>query len=413
MDLTNDRYTLSGVDMLSLVEEFGSPLYVYDAATIERQYKRLDTAFAGIEHHIKYACKALTNVNILRFVRQIGAGLDTVSLNELQMGLKAGFEANDIVYTPNNVSFDEVQEAIALGAQLNLDNLPMLEKLGQTYGGSVPVCVRINPHIMAGGNEKISTGHINSKFGISITQVDDIVRIAEKYGLDVAGLHMHTGSDIVDTDISLQCAQILMEAGRRFTTIRFFDFGGGFKVPYKAGDKETNIEELGSRLAALCHDEMKQRGSNFYVCLEPGKYLVSEAGMLLARVNVVKQTPATTFAGVDTGLNHLIRPMFYKAYHDITNLSNPHGAVRPFSVAGYICETDNFAWDREMSEVREGDVLAFHNAGAYGMMMASNYNSRPRPAEVFIVNGKAHLIRRRETLEDLLRTQVLLEIPIE
>jgi diaminopimelate decarboxylase len=413
MHLTNDRYTLSGVDMLSLVEEFGSPLYVYDAATIERQYKRLDTAFAGIEHHIKYACKALTNVNILRFVRQIGAGLDTVSLNELQLGLKAGFEANDIVYTPNNVSFDEVQEAIAIGAQLNLDNLPMLEKLGQAYGGSVPVCVRINPHIMAGGNEKISTGHINSKFGISITQVDDIVRVAEKYGLDVAGLHMHTGSEIVDTDIFLQGAQILMEAGRRFKTIRFFDFGGGFKVPYKAGDKETNIEELGSRLAALCHEEMKQRGSNFYVCLEPGKYLVSEAGMLLARVNVVKQTPATTFAGVDTGLNHLIRPMFYKAYHDITNLSNPHGAVRPFSVAGYICETDNFAWDREMSEVREGDVLAFHNAGAYGMMMASNYNSRPRPAEVFIVNGKAHLIRRRETLEDLLRTQILLEIPIE
>lgn len=410
MHLTDDRYTLGGVDMISLVEEFGSPLYVYDAATIERQYKRLDTAFAGIEHNIKYACKALTNVNILRFVRQIGAGLDTVSLNELQLGLKAGFEANDIVYTPNNVSFDEVKEAIALGAQLNLDNLPMLEKLGQAYGGSVPVSVRINPHIMAGGNEKISTGHINSKFGISITQVDDIVRVAEKYGLDIAGLHMHTGSEIVDTDIFLQGAQILMEAGRHFKTIRFFDFGGGFKVPYKAGDEETNIEELGSRLAALCHEEMKQRGSNFYVCLEPGKYLVSEAGMLLAQVNVVKKTPATTFAGVDTGLNHLIRPMFYKAYHDITNLSNPHGAVRPFSVAGYICETDNFAWEREMAEVREGDVLAFHNAGAYGMMMASNYNSRPRPAEVFIVNGKAHLIRRRETLEDLLRTQILLDM---
>ncbi len=410
MHLTNDRYTLGGVDMLSLVEEFGSPLYVYDAATIERQYKRLDTAFAGIEHHIKYACKALTNVNILRFVRQIGAGLDTVSLNELQLGLKAGFEANDIVYTPNNVSFDEVKEAIALGAQLNLDNLPMLEKLGQAYGGSVPVSVRINPHIMAGGNEKISTGHINSKFGISITQVDDIVRVAEKYGLDIAGLHMHTGSEIVDTDIFLQGAQILMEAGRRFKTIRFFDFGGGFKVPYKADDKETNIEELGSRLSALCHEEMKQRGSNFYICLEPGKYLVSEAGMLLARVNVVKQTPATTFAGVDTGLNHLIRPMFYKAYHDITNLSNPHGAVRPFSVAGYICETDNFAWERDIADIREGDVLAFHNAGAYGMMMASNYNSRPRPAEVFIVNGKAHLIRRRETLEDLLRTQILLDM---
>lgn len=407
MLLQNSRYTLGGVDLLGLVEEFGAPLYVYDANTIQRQYQRLDKAFSGIEHQIKYACKALTNVNILRFIRQIGGGLDTVSLNELHLGLQAGFEAKDIFFTPNNVSFDEVKEAIALGAQLNLDNLPMLEKLGQTCGGNVPVCVRINPHIMAGGNEKISTGHINSKFGISITQIDDIVRVTEKYGLDVAGLHMHTGSEIVDTDIFLQGAQILLEAGRRFKTIRFFDFGGGFKVPYKTGDKETNVEELGERLAALCHAEMKTRGNSFYACFEPGKYLVSEAGLLLVRVNVIKKTPATTFAGVDSGLNHLIRPMFYKAHHDITNISNPEGIVQPYSVAGYICETDNFAWDRDMNAVREGDILAFHNAGAYGIMMASNYNSRPRPAEVLILNGKAHLIRRRETLEDILRTQIV------
>jgi diaminopimelate decarboxylase len=410
MLLQNSRYTLGGMDVLGLVEEFGAPLYVYNADTIHRQFTRLDRAFSGIDHQIKYACKALTNVNILRFIRQCGGGLDTVSLNELHLGLQAGFAAKDIFFTPNNVSFDEVKEAIALGAQLNLDNLPMLEKLGQTYGGSVPVCIRINPHIMAGGNEKISTGHINSKFGISITQLDDIVRVQEQYGLDVSGLHMHTGSEIVDTDIFLQGAQILLEAGRRLKTIRFFDFGGGFKVPYKQGDKETNVEELGERLAALCHNEMKQRGSSFYACFEPGKYLVSEAGLLLVRVNVIKQTPATTFAGVDSGLNHLIRPMFYKAHHDITNISNPEGAVKPYSVAGYICETDNFAWDREMNEVREGDILAFHNAGAYGIMMASNYNSRPRPAEVFIVNGKAHLIRRRETLEDILRTQLVLDI---
>ncbi len=408
MELANNRYTLGGVDMLSLVEEFGAPLYVYNAATIKRQFQRLDSAFSGVEHQIKYACKALTNINILRYIRQIGCGLDTVSLNELHLGLQAGFAANDIFFTPNNVSFEEVQEAIALGAQLNLDNLPMLEKLGQTYGSSVPVCVRINPHIMAGGNEKISTGHINSKFGVSITQLDDIVRIAEQYSLDIAGLHMHTGSEIVDTDIFLQGAQILLEAGRRFPAIRFFDFGGGFKVPYTAGDKETNIEELGSRLSALCHEEMKHRGATFYACFEPGKYLVSESGMLLVRVNVIKQTPATTFAGVDSGLNHLIRPMFYKAHHDITNLSHPEGAVKPYSVAGYICETDNFAWDRAMNEVRVGDVLAFHNAGAYGIMMASNYNSRPRPAEVLIIDGKAHLIRRRETLEDILQTQISL-----
>jgi diaminopimelate decarboxylase len=409
MEVVNSRYTHGGADVIGLVEEFGAPLYAYDTAIIERQFIRLDAAFSGIEHQIKYACKSLTNVNILRFIRQIGAGLDTVSLNELHQGLQAGFAASDIFYTPNNVAFSEVQEAIALGAQLNLDNLPMLEKLGQTYGSTVPVCVRINPHIMAGGNEKISTGHINSKFGISITQVDEIVRIATEYNLSIAGLHMHTGSEIVDTEIFLQGARLLLEAGGRFPTLQFFDFGGGFKVPYKTGDAETNIEELGEKLSALCHEEMKQRGSSFYVCFEPGKYLVSEAGILLVRVNVVKQTPATRFAGVDSGLNHLIRPMFYKAHHEITNVSNPAGEVRPFSVAGYICETDNFAWERPMNEVREGDILAFHNAGAYGFMMASNYNSRPRPAEVMIVGGKAHLIRRRETLEDVIRTQIVVE----
>ena len=411
MQLQNNRYTLGGVDMLSLVEEFGAPLYAYDTATIERQYTRLDTAFQGIQHQIKYACKALTNINILRFLQSIGAGLDTVSVYELKIGLQAGFQAKDIFFTPNNVSFDEVKEAIALGAQLNLDNLPMLEKLGKEFGGTVPVCIRINPHIMAGGNEKISTGHVNSKFGISITQLDELERVVKAHGLDVSGLHMHTGSEIVDTNIFLKGAQILLEAGRRFSSIRFFDFGGGFKVPYQAGDKETNITELGEKLAELCHAEMKHRGTSFYACFEPGKYLVSEAGFLLTKVNVVKKTPATTFAGIDSGLNHLIRPMFYKAHHDITNISNPDGKRGTYSVAGYICETDNFAWERDgISEVREGDILAFHNAGAYGMMMASNYNSRPRPAEVLVHKGAAHLIRRRETLEDMLRTQVTVEL---
>ncbi|TAE22740.1 MAG: diaminopimelate decarboxylase [Candidatus Kapaibacterium sp.] len=407
MQLQDNRYTLGGVDMLSLVDDFGVPLYVYDAATIQRQYNRLDTAFQGIQHQIKYACKALTNINILKVIKECGAGLDTVSVNELKIGLKAGFQASDMFFTPNNTSFEEVKEAIALGAQLNLDNMPMLEKLGKEFGGSVPVCIRINPHIMAGGNEKISTGHINSKFGISITQLDELEQLVKAYNLDVSGLHMHTGSEIVDTDIFLKGAQILLEAGRRFPSIRFFDFGGGFKVPYQAGDKETNVEELGEKLSALCHAEMKVRGSSFYACFEPGKYLVSESGYLLAHVNVIKKTPATTFAGVDSGLNHLLRPMFYKAHHDITNISNPSGEARTYSVAGYICETDNFAWEREgISEVREGDILAFHNAGAYGMMMASNYNSRPRPAEVLIANGKAQLIRRRETLEDLMATQI-------
>jgi diaminopimelate decarboxylase len=406
MLLSDSRYTLGGVDVLRLVEEFGSPLYVYDAETIRQRYQRLDAAFSGLDRRIKYACKALTNINILRYIKSLGAGLDTVSVHEVLLGIRAGFDTADIFYTPNNVSFAEIENAIDLGAQLNIDNLPMLERLGRIYGSAVPVCVRLNPHIMAGGNEKISTGHINSKFGISITQLDEICRIAETHKLDIAGLHMHTGSEIVDVEVFMQAANLLMEAGRRFPSLRFFDFGGGFKVAYKQGDAETNVEELGARLAERCREEMRLLGKEFYACFEPGKYLVSDAGYLLARVNVVKQTPATVFAGVDTGLNHLIRPMFYKAYHEITNLSNPAGARRPYSVAGYICETDNFAWERELNEVREGDVLAFHNAGAYGFMMSSQYNSRPRPAEVFIENGVARLIRRRETLDDILQTHV-------
>ncbi|MCS6807873.1 MAG: diaminopimelate decarboxylase [Bacteroidota bacterium] len=413
LTLNNHRYLLSGLDLISLVEEFGAPLYVYDAATIKQQYERLTRAFSGLEHQIKYACKALTNITILRFLRSIGSGLDTVSINELRIGMRAGFDARDIVFTPNNVSFEEIQQAIELGAQLNLDNLPMLERLGQVYGSSVPVCIRINPHIMAGGNEKISTGHVNSKFGISITQLDEVVQVVQRYRLDVAGLHMHTGSEIVDTDIFLQGARILLDAGRQFPSLRFFDFGGGFKVPYSSGDTETNIEELGTRLTELCHEEMRHRGQPFYACFEPGKYLVSEAGLLLVKANVIKRTPATTFVGVDSGLNHLLRPMFYKAHHDITNLSNPYGVLQRYAVAGYICETDTFAWDRPLHEVRQGDILAFHNAGAYGIMMASNYNSRPRPAEVFLFDGKAYLIRRRETLDDILSTHIIPDICME
>jgi diaminopimelate decarboxylase len=329
-----------------------------------------------------------------------------VSIQEVWVGLKAGFKPEEIMYTPNCVSMEEIELAVKEGVQINIDNTSILEQFGTKYGASVPVCIRINPHLMAGGNINISTGHIDSKFGISIYQMRHVERIVKSTGLRVNGLHMHTGSDILDVDVFLRGAEILLEQTELFPDLDFLDFGSGFKVPYKPDDYFTDVVELGDKLSDRFIEFQKNYGKKVDLWFEPGKFLVSESGTFLAKVNVLKQTTATVFVGLDSGLNHLIRPMFYNSYHHITNISNPTGKPRIYTVVGYICETDTFGWDRKIAEVKEGDIIAFRNAGAYGFTMASNYNSRFRPAEVFIYQGKDYLIRQRETLDDILRNQV-------
>ena len=409
MQLNNNRYELSGgVDPLDLVERYGGPLYVYDTAIIERQYKRLKQAFEVPKLGINYACKALTNINILRYIRSLGAGLDTVSIQELQLGLKAGFAPSDIVFTPNCVSFEEIEAARALGARINIDNISILEQFGDKYADT-PVCIRINPHIMAGGNSKISVGHIDSKFGISFHQMPHVQKVLAATGLKVEGIHMHTGSDILDAEVFLQAAEILLNVAKDFPDLEYIDFGSGFKVPYKKGGIATDIDDFGAKISARFNDFCNEYGRDLTLMFEPGKYLVSQAGYFLVHVNVVKTTPATMFAGVDSGLNHLIRPMFYDAHHEIVNISKPNGKPRIYTVVGYICETDTFGINRRIADIQEGDVLCFYNAGAYCMTMASNYNSRFRPAEIMVHNGQAHLIRQRETMEDILRNQIEVE----
>jgi len=406
MELTNHRYQIQGVDMLSIVEEFGSPVYVYDADKIVEQYNTLANAFKGVNLKLKYACKALTNINVLKLLRKQGAGLDTVSIQEVLLGLEAGFEPSEILYTPNCVSFEEIQKAVEIGVQINIDNISILEQFGDAYGGDVPVCIRLNPHIMAGGHSHISVGHIDSKFGISIHQVPHVVRVVKHYGIKVNGLHMHTGSDILDAEVFLIGADLLFKAAQEFTDLEFMDFGSGFKVSYRQGDVTTDVNQLGARISERFTSFCKDYGRELELWFEPGKYLVSEAGYFLVRANVIKQTTSTVFVGVDSGQNHLIRPKLYDAYHEITNISNPDGTARIYSVVGYICETDTLGYDRRLNEVKEGDILAIHNAGAYSITMASNYNSRYRPAEVMVYDGKAQLIRKRENFEDLTRNQV-------
>jgi diaminopimelate decarboxylase len=401
---------MNNQDLLNIAREHGSPVYVYDAEVIVAQYERLVSAFAKAKNlRIHYAVKALSNISILKLFKQLGAGLDTVSLQEVELGLAAGVDPKKIIFTPNGVSLEEIEQVATKGVQINIDNLSILEQFGSKHPYT-PVCIRINPHVMAGGNANISVGHIDSKFGISIHQIPHILRIVENTGMTVNGVHMHTGSDILDIGVFLYATDILFETAAKFKDLEFIDFGSGFKVPYKEGDVSTDIADLGDQLSERFNQFCEDYGRDITMAFEPGKFLVSEAGQFLAQVNVVKQTTSTVFAGIDSGFNHLIRPMLYGSYHGINNISNPEGRNRFYSVVGYICETDTFANNRQISEITEGDILSFSNAGAYCFSMASNYNSRYRPAEVLWYNGKSHLIRERETMKDILKGQCEIQL---
>ncbi len=397
---------LSREQLTGIAAEFGTPVYVYHADRIAHQYHKLEKAFKGCNARFFYACKALTNINVLKYMRSLGANLDCVSINEVQLGIKAGFEPKNILFTPNCVDFDEYIAAKELGVNINIDNISILEQFGNKFGSSYPVCLRLNPHIMAGGNFKISTGHVDSKFGISIHQIRHIERVVRSTKVQVNGIHMHTGSEIKDIGVFLEGLEVMFSMARHFPELTFIDLGSGFKVPYQPGDPETDINPLGPKVAEAFAQYEKETGAKLEVWFEPGKYLVSQAGYFIVKANVIKQTPATVFVGVNSGFNHLIRPMFYESYHHILNISNPNGPERIYTVVGNICETDTFAWDRKLHEVREGDLLVFLNAGAYGFEMSSNFNSRLRPAEVMVINGEAKLVRKREVFEDLLAGQI-------
>lgn len=395
--------------MLGLVKKYEAPLYVYDGDRMHHNYTRFVNAFNVDKLKVHYACKALSNLTILKLFRSFGAGLDCVSIQEIKLGIRAGFDPQDILFTPNNISEAEYDEAVKIGVKINIDNFEMLEYFGSVYP-EVPVCIRINPHLMGGGNRKISVGHIGSKFGISIHQVPLLERIVKSFNINVEGIHVHTGSDILDSDIFIHAAEVILDVVDKFDSVQFVDFGSGFKVAYKKDGLETNIEEFGDKFSEMFNAYCERKGRSYELKFEPGKFLVSDAGFFMCKVNLVKQTPATTFVGVDSGMNHLIRPMFYEAYHEIENISNPEGQYKIYSVVGYICETDTFGVDRKLRQVRKDDILMFKNAGAYCFSMSSNYNSRYRPAEVLLIDGEDHLIRRRENFDDILNAQLEPEI---
>ncbi len=397
---------LSPETLIQLADQYGTPLYVYHAEKIKDQYQRLKTAFGKTDAVFFYACKALTNINILRYIRNTGANVDCSSINEVRLALHAGFPPARILYTSNGIAFGEIEEAKQLGVIINIDSLSNLEKFGKKFGRDYPIGIRLRPNILAGGNMKISTGHDKSKFGIPVDQIAIILDVVRKYNMLIRDLHIHTGSEIEDADVFVKGIDILFEITHHFPDLEFIDLGGGFKVASKPGEKETDICLLAEKVGAGFAKHPYKNGKPLQIWFEPGKFLVSEAGFFLTRVNVLKETNAADFVSVDSGFNHLIRPMFYDAYHQIENISNPGAPLKNYAVVGNICETDTFAWDRSLNEVREGDYIVFRNAGAYGFEMSSNFNSRFKPAEVIVMEGKAHLIRKRDVFEDLLRNQV-------
>lgn len=394
--------SLSQEQLLSIANEFGTPVYVYHAEKIKEQYEKISSAFSILDTRFFYACKALTNVNILKYINLLGSGIDCSSVNEVKLALHAGVPTDKVLYTSNGIAFEEIEEVVELGVHINIDSLSNLEKFGKKFGNGYPVGVRLRPNILAGGNLKISTGHEKSKFGIPLDQLDKLLAIIAQYKINIKALHIHTGSDIKDADVFLHGIKVLSDVIPHFPDLQVIDLGGGFKVPYAPEDAETDVAGIAQKLKDYLDTHLFKNGKKYQLWFEPGKFMVSECGYLITQVNVLKDNGNQIFAGVNSGLNHLIRPMFYDAYHHIVNISNSSAEEKVYNITGYICETDTFASDRLLHEVREGDFLVFHNAGAYGFEMSSNYNSRFKPAEVLVKDGKAMLIRKRDSWNDLI-----------
>lgn len=395
---------LTNEQLIQTAKDFGTPLYVYHAEKITQQFNKLKSAFHKSNTKFFYACKALTNISILKHINSLGCNIDCSSINEAKLAIYAGFKTKNILYTSNGIAFDEILAAKNLGINITIDSLSNLVKFGENFGNTYPLSLRIRPNIMGGGNIQISTGHDESKFGIPITQLNQIVYTIQQYNINVEGLHIHTGSDINNIEVFIKGIEVLFDIIHHFPNLKFIDLGSGFKVKYKEADKPTDIDVLAQKIYKKFenHDVAK----DLEIWFEPGKFLVSECGYFITKVNVIKDNDEAIFASVDSGFNHLIRPMFYGSYHTINNISNINGIEKEYAIVGNLCETDTFAWQRKITEIREGDLLCFNNAGAYCFEMSSNFNSRFKPAEVLFKNNEPYLIRERDVFEDLLYKQI-------
>ena len=385
--------------LLKYAQTYGTPLFVYDADLVRERYRDLFGFIPYPKLEIHYALKANYKIGILEALRDEGCGIDAVSPAEVELALKLGFAKESVIYTANHMTDAEFEKVYATGVTINLGSLSRLGKLAKSHPGS-SVCLRFNPDVCDGDSEKTMTGGDLTKFGILLEAVEEVKKIVREGNLHVVGLHSHTGSGLQKPESVYQSMKNLMAIATRdnFPELEFMDFGGGFKVPYKPDEARIDYVKMGAEIARLFAEHCKSYGKELKLLFEPGKYLVAECGYLLTEVNTVKYNRSRVIAGCDSGFPQLIRPVLYGAYHQIFNLSNPGGAEKCYDVCGNICETgDRFAEQRMIPEIREYDILAIANAGAYCYSMGGVYNLRTMPAEVVVSGGKVIAYRRRES----------------
>ena len=386
--------------------KFGTPIYLYDLKIIENQFDKLNKELSVLENYkIHFAAKSLSNISILKFIKKMGAGLDAVSIEEVMIGLKCGFNKDEILYTPNGVSFEEIKQAFKLGVKINLDSIESIKDFVNEFGNQ-SLTVRINPGIYAGGNDNVSVGHSESKFGIPEERIDELLDMEKKGKIKITGLHIHTGSDITKNNQFKEGIKKIFSIARDFKNIESIDLGGGIKIPYYKDDTSTNLNDYVKEVSKEQKKFELEFKKKLKLIFEPGKFLVSDCGFFITKVNYIKSTKTKDFLQVDSGFNHLLRPTLYGSHHEIINLSNPAGKKKEYDIVGYICEKDTFAEKRKISDTSKGDLICFKNAGAYGFNMSSNYNSRVKPAEVCIYNNKILKIREAQSLSDLLLGQI-------
>jgi diaminopimelate decarboxylase len=407
----NGTLYIDGVSTLELTEKFKTPLYVLSQSRIEENFRRLNLALKKHYNKIRiyYSAKANSNISVLKILLKEGAWLDAVSPGEIFLGLKAGFPAEKILFTGTSVSKEELKYAIEAGVTINIDSLSQLKKLLKIAVPEV-LSVRVNPGIGFGHHNYCITGGEESKFGLWLDEAEKAYKEAEKAGVKKFGIHMHIGSGILSVKAFAQAAEVFLNITKEIKarcglTFDFIDFGGGLGVPYKPEEKELNIEEYAETILSVF--KRKIVDSEPFFAIEPGRYIVCDAGILLTKAVSIKVTPIKKFIGVDAGLNVLIRPAIYNAYHHIlvANKLNEE-EMEEYDVVGPICENADFlAKKRIMPKVEEGDVLAVLNAGAYGFSMSSQYNAKPKPAEVLVNKGRVEVIREREDFNNLLSGQ--------
>jgi diaminopimelate decarboxylase len=434
--MENHQYSIQGINLHEVCEQFGTPLYVYDADVIKRQVKSFSNAFSTIDHRIMYAVKSCTNLSIMKYMRILGTGIDTVSIPEIKMGLKVGFKPDQIVFTPNVVEFHEIREAVESGVPVNIENLQNLEAFGKEYKNTYPVCVRLNPNMLSEiksgkatlfdfasvnkehyedvSDQRVANWHNQSKFGISLTEFDKVMELVKNYKIKINGLHLHSSHVILNKEVFAKGVKTIFKIAKLFKHLEYVDFGGGIMVKHHPDDTVIELDEIGKILKKEYDKFCVKMEKKIKIWFEPGRYLMSEAGCLLTKAVVLKTNGSINFVGTNTGFNHLLRPMMYDAYHEIVNISNldlksENGRLEKYNIVGNLCEIDNIGTERMLNKVRKGDILMIKNAGAYGFSMSSNYNTRVKPAEVLIINGKAELIRKRENFDDLICNQIELD----